>query len=51
MQKLQQRIDWIVTAISSILLSIMMIILVYNVAMRFAFVGGGVQWYRKLTVS
>ena len=28
MQKLQQRIDWIVTVISSILLSLMMIILV-----------------------
>lgn len=47
MQKLQQRIDWIVTAISSILLSLMMIILVYNVTMRFAFVGGGVQWYME----
>lgn len=47
MQKLQQRIDRITTAISSILLGIMMIILVYNIAMRFAFIGAGVQWYME----
>jgi len=47
MQNLQRRIDQISTAISSILLGIMMVILIYNTTMRFIFPDGGVRWYME----
>jgi len=43
--QLQRKIDKITTIISSVLLGIMMIILVYNVAARF--IGGGITWYME----
>lgn len=45
MLKLRDGIDKTVTIISSILLGIMVVILIYNVAARF--VGGGIQWYME----
>jgi TRAP-type C4-dicarboxylate transport system permease small subunit len=45
MLKLQRWIDKTATVVSSILLGIMMVILVYNVGARF--IGGGIKWYME----
>ncbi|HHW31646.1 MAG TPA: TRAP transporter small permease [Clostridiaceae bacterium] len=45
MLKLQKVIDKTATIISSILLGIMVVILIYNVAARF--LGGGIRWYME----
>ena len=45
MKKLQEKIDTITTAISAVLLGVVVIILSYNVFARF--LGGGIQWYME----
>ncbi len=47
MRKLQRAVDRISTAVSSVLLGVMMLVLVYNVFARF--LGGGISWYMEFS--